>query len=84
MIKSFIECYMIALKPLSRCCWFYDGITASAPRIGLFFCTYTRTVVTSGPHLLLHFSSDDYYNFAGFEASYATGERLLRPSTNLP
>ena len=52
----------------------YDGITASAPRIGLFFCTYSRTVVTSGPHLLLHFSSDDYYNFAGFEASYATGE----------
>lgn len=51
----------------------YDGATDVAPLLSTFSCTTYSTVVSTGPHMMLHFHSDDLYNFAGFEATYATG-----------
>jgi len=35
-----------------------------APLLATFYCTTHHTVVTSDRHLLVHFHSDDLFNFA--------------------
>ena len=43
----------------------YDGASDVAPLLDTLYCTTRRTVVTTGPHMMLHFHTDDLYNFDG-------------------
>ena len=51
----------------------YDGVTVASPLLATFFCSTHYAVATSGPHLLLHFHTDELYNYFGFEAIYKSG-----------
>ena len=51
----------------------YDGATANAPLLHTFYCNTYQTVVTTDRDLLVHFYTDDLFNFDGFEATYSSG-----------
>ena len=51
----------------------YDGVTVASPLLATFFCSTHYAVATSGPHLLLHFHTDQFLNYFGFEAIYKSG-----------
>ncbi|KAL1515972.1 hypothetical protein AB1Y20_002585 [Prymnesium parvum] len=57
----------------------YDGATPRSEELASMFCVASRTIVSSGPNLLVHFHSDELYNFNGFAANYVSGEALCSP-----
>jgi len=57
----------------------YNGATPQSDELASFHCNSFSTLVSTGPNMLIHFHSDELYNFNGFAANYVSGEALCSP-----